>query len=126
MGNFQFLGDADKYIFTKQNAPGREQLSSAMMRYWANFARSGEPGGVWNRWAAKGENILILDSPAGGGIRMIADQESEERIVGDLKADTSVTEYERCLVFHAMKWWSEDEDAVVPEACWSQPDNNAG
>lgn len=117
MGKFKFLGDADKYIFTKQNAPGRIQLSSEMMRYWANFARSGQPGGDWNRWTASGENILILDSPADGGTRMIADQETEARIVSDLTADDTVNDVQRCLVFGAMRYWALDEDTFVPEPC---------
>lgn len=121
MGDFKFLGDADKYIFTPQNEPGRLQLSSAMMRYWANFARSGDPGGVWQRWMQDGENILVLDSPAGGGVRMLADQETEARIVADLNSDASVTETERCLIFTAMRYWAEDQDGIVPKAC-TQPE----
>lgn len=126
MGNFKFLGDADKYIFTKKNAPGRTQLSGAMMRYWANFARSGEPGGIWQRWSAEGENILILDSPADGGVRMVSDKESQERIIGDLQADTTVSEYQRCLVFHALKGWADEEDAIVPDNCWAPAEDAAG
>ena len=117
MGNFNFLGSADKYIFTKKNAPGRFELSSAMMRKWANFARDGDPGDAWKRWSPESENILILDSPAGGGVRMISDRESEARIIGELQADASVTDGQRCLVFAAMRFWAEDEDNLVPDSC---------
>jgi len=88
-----------------------------MMRYWANFARSGNPGGIWQKWASSGDSILILDSPAGGGVRMITDRESQARIVADLEADTSVTEEQRCLVFYAMRFWAENEDTFVPSSC---------
>ena len=117
MGQFRFLGDADKYIFTKQNAEERFHLSSVMMRHWANFARSGNPGGEWQRWSPDGDNIMLFDSISGGGVRMIADNETSERIVRDLQNDASVTESERCLVAFATRWWSEDPDTFLSPSC---------
>lgn len=117
MGKFSFFGAADRHLFTRKNEPGRLGLSSQMMRKWANFARDGDPGEAWQRWSPDRENILILDSEAGGGIRMVADKESQARIVSDLQADARVTDEERCVVFTAMRFWVEAEDALIPDSC---------
>src|SRR4029453_10467588 len=42
-GHFD-LGRDGNVIFTEQNRPGREALSQQMMGYWAQFARTGDPG----------------------------------------------------------------------------------
>ena len=54
-------------IFNEDNRPGREALSTAMMAYLANFARTGNPNDiglpVWNPWSnVEGEDKhIILD-----------------------------------------------------------------
>ena len=117
MGDFDFLKSAGKYIFTKDNAPEREQLSTEMMRMWADFARDGNPGEKWRPWQQTASEIMLFDSASSGGARMVADRESTERIVSDLKSDTTVDEEQRCLVFFAMLWWAEDPDSILPESC---------
>ena len=117
MGDFDFLNGAGDYLFTKRNRAERIDLSKRMMHKWANFARSGDPGEGWKRWSDKDDNILLLDSAAGGGVRMISDQETARRIVSDLESDQSITSLERCRVYYAMRWWSEDPDAVKPDTC---------
>src|SRR5205814_5915683 len=42
-GHFD-LGRDGNMIWTKENEPGRVALSAAMMSYWAEFARAGDPG----------------------------------------------------------------------------------
>lgn len=107
-GHFKLLGAFDRFAFTKGNAEGRTALSDAMMSYWVNFAATGAPGrGVngalpeWKAWSnASGvERIMLLDSPAGGGVRMSADQETSGRIAADLLADKRLkTPAKRCAV----------------------------
>jgi len=107
-GHFELLGAFDRFAFTKRNAPGRIALSDAMMSYWVNFAATGAPGrGVdgalpaWTAWssASGAERIMLLDSPAGGGVRMSADQETSARIAADLLADKRLkTPARRCAV----------------------------
>jgi len=55
------------YAFSAKNRPGRIALSNAMMDYWAQFARSGNPNRdssglpLWQPWSnAKGEPKTIL------------------------------------------------------------------
>ncbi len=126
-GNFNFLGEADRFVFTEANAPGRFALSDAMMSYWANFAATGAPGrGVdgdlpeWAAWSSEAgdENLMVFDSPADGGWRMIADQETETRIVTELLADDRLDEPEsQCQVFDAMVAWRESAEALRPSTC---------
>jgi para-nitrobenzyl esterase len=114
-GRFTHLGALDRFAFTPANAPGRLALSDAMMSYWAHFAASGEPGqGVdgkqpaWVPWSssAAAPKLLVLDTAQGGGVRMIPDQESLQRVAKDLFADPAVPEARRCDVFAATKYWN--------------------
>jgi para-nitrobenzyl esterase len=80
------LGDFEQgipipFLFNEENRSGREQLSRQMMNYWGEFARSGDPGrGTrgdqpdWSRWDAGAGGLMLLDSAAGGGIRMLQDR----------------------------------------------------
>jgi para-nitrobenzyl esterase len=107
-GHFQLLGAFDQFAFTKANAPGRIALSDSMMNYWVQFATTGDPGrGVdgkqplWSAWsnAPDAPRMMLLDSTAGGGVRMTADLESGPRIMKDLLADKTLTsEADRCQI----------------------------
>ena len=116
-GQFRFLGDADKYIFTKANANGRAALSKAMMYHWAEFARHGTPGGDWPRWSADGPNLLLLDSPAGGGVRMVSDDETADRVLADLRNDPRLTPGQRCKVFFELYAWEIYPVEKRPAGC---------
>jgi para-nitrobenzyl esterase len=66
-GNYVFYDPLSDYIFTAENAPGREALSEAMMEYVAQFARTGDPNPAdgslteWKPWSnAAGEPKCIL------------------------------------------------------------------
>ena len=115
-GKFELLGAFDKYAFTKDNAPGRLELSDRMMSYWAHFAATGAPGrGVdnngpnWAPWSANGETLLLLDSVAGGGVRMMAQTDTREAVVRDLFADPSLKSTElKCQVFASTKRWNPE------------------
>lgn len=118
-------------LFTRGNEPGRIALSDAMMDYWAEFARTGDPGtGVseqqprWSSWRSGQGGMLLLDSPGGGGIRM-----SENRLlIADfrrrLENDVLVTDpQERCEryadMFNSDRWSSDlfEEDEYVALGC---------
>ncbi len=126
-GRFQFLGEADRWVFTAKNEAGRIALSDAMMSYWANFAHTGEPGrGVdgdlplWSPWPAdaSGETLMIFDSPAGGGVRMEADVETAREVADDVLADTRLEKKGyTCRVYTATAAWSPDLDATRVDAC---------
>jgi para-nitrobenzyl esterase len=80
-GRFE-LGRVGSRIFDESSEPGRTRLARAMMSYWAQLAHNGDPGHGrdwklprWEAWGSGDKTFLILDSEAGGGIRM-----SDERV----------------------------------------------
>jgi para-nitrobenzyl esterase len=115
-GHFQLLGQFDQFAFTRANEAGRLELSERMMTYWTQFAATGDPGGGQGapRWApftiADGQpNTMIFDSASGGGVRMIADRESQTKLVADLFADRTLkSDAQRCQVFAAMASWNKE------------------
>ncbi len=74
-GHFDLGRDGNR-LFTEDNKAGREALSAQMMGYWAQFARTGDPGRgtdgtspAWLPWQGW-PRYMVLDTPAGGGSRL--------------------------------------------------------
>ena len=94
-GNFEI--PLLRSLFAEDDLASRQQLSRAMMSYWAEFATTGAPGRgrggelpLWKAWdesAPDSERFLVFDSESGGGIRMSSDAITStklvERILGD-------------------------------------------
>lgn len=112
--------------------PGDQQswdaLGSAMRRYWANFARNGEPGGGgdsglprWEPWTVEQPRKMLIDAPAGGGLRMTTDNVFAADLKQRLRDDPALaSERERCeryaqLFLYALSsdFWDEDEYASL-------------
>lgn len=98
------MGSFDQIIITEDNKPARDQLSKAMMSYWANFARSGNPNkGVnvavqWLPWSAQ-EQYLIFDTEVeeNTGIRMSTETTTFKGLMLQLQGDERFeTDQERC------------------------------
>jgi para-nitrobenzyl esterase len=111
------LGSQGNVIFSAANQAGREALSDQMMSYWASFARTGDPGRgsrgelpAWSAWDGRpGSNkFLILDTEAGGGLRMSAEQATVEGVLASVDADPRlVTQRDRCFVYRELARWGE-------------------
>jgi para-nitrobenzyl esterase len=115
-GHFD-LGPRLEMIFTAQNAPGRQVLSRAMMSYWAEFARSGAPGRgrrndlpEWTAWDStrpEAAKTMVLDTPAGGGIRMAVLEETREGVLAAVEKDPQLaTAKDRCRILRSLAEWS--------------------
>ncbi len=110
-GHFD-LGSEGNVIFTRQNEPGRLELSHAMMSYWGEFARHGTPGrgghGDQPAWEPWGDGrTLVLDAPAGGGVRMVSGVETRERVLADLAKDPRLPrDVDRCRMLRALAEWA--------------------
>ena len=110
------LGREGRYLYDENRLEGRNALAAAMMSYWAEFARSGDPGrgrrGDLPRWAAWNpevldEKFIVLDTQADGGPRMSGDVVTSERLLAELKADPRLSSDElRCEVLGAVVQWS--------------------
>jgi para-nitrobenzyl esterase len=103
-GHFD-LGREANAAFDEANEPGRRELSAQMMSYWAAFARSGSPGkgsrGELPGWGPS-PSFLVLDSAAGGGLRMSDETVTEEEALAGIASDPRLrTDEERCEVARA-------------------------
>jgi para-nitrobenzyl esterase len=87
-------------LFTPDNRAGRETLSRAMSAYWAEFARSGDPGDggaglpQWETWD-EGRRKMIFDA---GEIALAPAPLTFDTLVDRLLADERLSEEERCMI----------------------------
>lgn len=110
------LGGQGNVIYTDANAPGREELAAQMMSYWAAFAADGDPGrgrggelAAWPAWDGRpgASKTNVLDTQAGGGVRMIPDVTTREGVLAAVDADSRLASHQdRCWVYRelAARW----------------------
>lgn len=94
--------------FKNNNRAGREELSSAMMSYWAHFAYTGTPDRgrnddlpVWKAWSPETEKAkaMLLDTSKDQGIRMTTKTENYPDLVAAIDTDPALkTNEDRCRV----------------------------
>ena len=102
-GDFRLPFLDDKAFFKPKTEDSRRELSHQMMRYWANFARTGSPNSsensalpTWPAWS-DGQQTLVLDTEADGGTRPQALAETPDEIIKDFLTDERFsTDEERC------------------------------
>jgi hypothetical protein len=90
-----------------------------MMSYWAEFAYAGAPGTgrdaelpTWLRWGENAQRTMVLDTTAGGGLRMIDDLVTRDAIVAELATDPAVpSQAERCAIYRSSFRWGSQFDA---------------
>ncbi len=120
-GHFD-LGSQGNQIFTAENEPGRQQLSRRMMAYWAAFARHGSPGrggGDLPPWGPA-PAYMVLDTEAGGGLRMASDTETATGVVASVASDSRLTSAaDRCAVLGDLaarsRGFTREGYAALPE-----------
>ena len=116
------LGPMTKRLFDAENAAGREKLGAEMASYWAEFARTGAPGRgrqgdlpEWSAWSdasAQSPRTMVLDTPAGGGLRMISDTVTEEGVIAAIDDDPRLaTQRDRCAVYWRIARFGRGFDA---------------
>jgi para-nitrobenzyl esterase len=102
------LGKAGNVIFTRGNLEGREQLADAMMSYWTEFARTGDPGRGregqlprWDAWPPAGgtAEFMRLDVPSEGGLTMTPGFATESVVLARAVSDPALSARpDRCAI----------------------------
>ncbi len=107
---FEFFGPRyDKTFFEEETAQTREGLSRTMGAYWASFARHGRPEAAsapaWPAWPNEGAALLRLDTVSDGGVAVLDETDSIDRLVADLRADNALDDNERCTIISEFAMW---------------------
>jgi para-nitrobenzyl esterase len=108
------------YLYDPARIPARDALSYSMMGYWAEFARTGDPGRGrdgkaprWTPWGRGGQTMLILDTDEDGGIRMSSDVLTLADVKRRLVEDRSFGDQrEHCEMYVRLFHGSERFDPV--------------
>lgn len=98
-------------LYNEINIPGRDKLATQMRSYWSNFATTGSPdrgrdGDLpeWTAWSESiTENMMILDTDAGGGLRMTKQPMTTAMLKQRVAQDTAITDKRsRCALYAAL------------------------
>jgi para-nitrobenzyl esterase len=135
------FGDFDipllRSLLRDDDLDARRRLSDAMMSYWAEFATNGAPGRgrggdlpLWKPWdesAPDAERFLVLDSEAGGGVRMSSDAITSTALVQRMLGDARFADAgERCAFLGKLRGWRPLPPADVALAACTDAQLAAG
>jgi len=106
-------GELDIFgVNTSFNRAGRRAVAQAMGDAWTSFARTGVPGlpgtAQWQRRTqGTAAETLLIDSPAGGGLRMAAVRQDIVSLKESLRLSPQVSSGEsRCRIYARVFLWS--------------------
>ena len=103
-GNNKLVGNYGFIIYP--NGPSKKYTSKNMMRFWANFARTGKPGNSTNNieWInyldSNSQKIMILDKKKNLSIKSISN--SYQSLIKELELDNRVNKREKCVILYQM------------------------
>jgi len=115
------LGDFSggfEVMFSPENAERRTALSRAMSAYWAEFARTGDPGDggaglpQWRLWG-EGREKMVFDA---GGPVMAPARLTFAALAGALIADDRLSKDERCMILRHNTMYPEFDQARLAQA----------
>jgi para-nitrobenzyl esterase len=132
-GNFDLGSSAlARMLFDDESLSTRQDLSARMMGYWAEFARNGRPGSgdtgdqlEWQPWATAASptaRVLVLDTPADGGIRLAEIVLSRDHVIAAVDAEPDLGQDEKCELFFDLfsqspDWSIEEYRAIGRRGC---------
>lgn len=115
---YKLLGEADGLMFQKKTQETRDELSLAMGAYWAEFARTGDPSGAGGAdWPTYGSQaaVLHLDSATDGGIKLVQQEDSFDRLIRDLEMDPRLSTEQRCEIAKGLIIWVPSLKDQMPD-----------
>jgi para-nitrobenzyl esterase len=124
-GHFE-LGRLGAGLFREDTEASRQALSAQLRSYWSEFAHTGKPGRgrsgelpEWPAWSGAGGPTMVLDTPAGGGLRAEAVVESGPALAAAIRADARFADgADRCLALGRLarrsETWTVESYAAEP------------
>jgi len=110
-------------LIDEDNLAGAEPLARSMSSYWAQFAHAGSPSRGrtgeqtdWLRWQAGGR-YLVLDTPAGGGIRLRDGALDRADVFRQLAADSEALGGQEAVCLAYTNLFGEDAIFSFTTAC---------
>ena len=101
----------------------QRQLTESMMSYWAEFAYNGDPGRgrsntevEWLAWGEQGKSSILLDTPTDGGIRMMDEIVTFEKLMEELLNDQAISSAVRCEIYRDLRSRERAADVSDEEA----------
>jgi para-nitrobenzyl esterase len=118
-GHFDLGPQARRLFANEDGAAARDELSRRMMSYWAEFARGGDPGRgskgdlptwqAWNESSSTAPKLILLDTEAGGGVRMSNATVTKEAVIAAVESDPTLeSAARRCAVFAQLTRWARN------------------
>ncbi len=115
-------------LYTNDNIPGRDLLAQKMRSYWSEFARTGAPRNgrsgtlpKWHAWNAADANLMLLDTPSGGGLRMVDEPMTVAMLQERIAQDPSISDLRSRCALHVQIFLL----ANAGDDVWDESDYNA-
>jgi para-nitrobenzyl esterase len=113
------------FAVTPAGLSGYSSVSKAMMSYWAQFAYTGDPGrgahGDLPRWSAWSNapdtsKFMVIDSEAGGGLRMSSESLTKAHVLEQIAQDTRLTSRaQQCAFLKRLVEYSTMTPRLLPQ-----------
>jgi para-nitrobenzyl esterase len=115
-------------LYNSDNTPGRDLLGAQMRSYWSEFARNGAPGRgrsgslpLWKPWSTPGPNLMVLDTAADGGLRMVKEPMTVAMLKQRLAEDQEIPDLRTRCALHVRLFLLANVGADV----WNKQQYNA-
>jgi para-nitrobenzyl esterase len=102
-GNNKLVGDFGFLLYPR--GPSKRFTSNNMMRFWTNFAKSGEPGESsnkikWEKYSPDKQSFIVLDKKR--NMKTIEITSSYKTLIEELNDDSRVNNVEKCVIVYQM------------------------
>lgn len=102
-GNNKLVGDFGFLLYPR--GPSKRFTSNNMMRFWTNFAKSGEPGESsnkikWEKYSPDKQSFIVLDKKR--NMKTVEITSSYKTLIEELNDDSRVNNVEKCVIVYQM------------------------
>jgi para-nitrobenzyl esterase len=102
-GNNKLVGEFGFLLYPR--GPSKRFTSNNMMRFWTNFAKSGEPGESsnkikWEKYSPDKQSFIVLDKKR--NMKTVEITSSYKTLIEELNDDSRVNNVEKCVIVYQM------------------------